>query len=74
MELLSVIEYLNSPTLLFPIVICLHLFGRNFSNNVLLHCSKVFRSCCKMPWSSLSAIVLNIVMSSANRNVSDLVS
>ena len=59
--------------LLFPIVICLHLLGLNFSNHLLLHCSKVFRSSCKVPWPFLSVIVLNILMSSANINVSDLV-
>ena len=37
MELLSVLEYLISPMLLFPTVMCLHLLGRNFSNHLLLH-------------------------------------
>ena len=74
MELLSVIEYFISPMLLFPVVMCLHLLGLNFNNHLLLHCSKVFKSSCKVPWSFLSVIILNILMSSANINVSDLVS
>ena len=73
MELLSVVEYLISPTLFFPVV-TFSFVGWNFSNHLLPHYSKVFRSCCKMPWSFLSITVLTILMSSANRNVSDLVS
>ena len=65
----DVVEYLIAPTLFLPVVICLHLSGWNFNN----HCCKMFRSCYKMSWSFLSVIVLNILISSANKNVSEFV-
>ena len=75
MGVLSVIEYSVSPTLFLPIVICLHLLGYNTNNHLSLHCSRAFRSCSKIPWHQYqNNIVLNILMSSANKNVSDLIS
>ena len=51
----------------------LHLSGWNFSNHLSLHCSRILRSCCSIFWSFLFVMALNILMSSANRNVLDLV-
>ena len=36
-------------------------------------CSMILRSCCSISWSFLFVMALNILMSSANRNVLDLV-
>ena len=45
----------------------------NFSSHLLLHCSRILRSCCSISWSFLFVMALNILMSSANINVLDLV-
>ena len=52
---------------------CLHLSGWDFNKKILLHCSTILKSSCSISWSFLFVIALNILMSSANRNVLDLV-
>ena len=51
----------------------LHLSGWNVSNHLLLHCSRILRSCCSISWSFLFVMALNILLLSANKNVLDLV-
>ena len=66
-------KYSFSPILFFQISMCLHLSGWNFNNHLSLHCSGIHKSCCSISWSFLFVMALNILMSSANRNVLDLV-
>ena len=57
--------------IIFQISMCLHLCGWNFSNHLSLHFSRIRRSC-SISWSFLFIMALNILMSSANKNVLDL--
>ena len=52
---------------------CLHLSGWNFNYHLSLHCPRILRSCCSISWSFSFVMALNIFMSSAKRNVLDLV-